>query len=291
MPVKEENGKISYRLTRYSYDKRGNCSHEKRYLDYQSKESAAGRVLLIQKTYDRSGRLIQISDSLGSSQEYRYESHNQVVYEKRKIREDVYQEKKYSYTKAGHIESVEVSADAKGCGRYTVKTRFQYNRNGSTQAWIYDKNNRLVQEIGAKEYRRIGFEGRGRVICYENDRIKAVYRMDGSLERAYAYDEYGQMTHQIEGSGAEIRLEYELSGRRTYAATDNGAAQTWDYDPWGNISHVIDGNGNTTGFYYDGWGKVTRIDRADGAVENYVYDAAGNLTESVDGNGGNTIPV
>ena len=45
IPVRVEDGKALYRLTRYRYDKVGNRTEEKRYNDYQTKESAAGTVL------------------------------------------------------------------------------------------------------------------------------------------------------------------------------------------------------------------------------------------------------
>ena len=69
---------------------------------------------------------------------------------------DLYQEKKYTYTKSGKVESIEQSADAKGCGRYTVKTLYHYNRNGKiTQVFTptgnkihmeYDRCNRLLKQ-------------------------------------------------------------------------------------------------------------------------------------------------
>ena len=39
IPVRVEDGKAFYRLTRYRYDKAGNKTEEKRYNDYQTAES------------------------------------------------------------------------------------------------------------------------------------------------------------------------------------------------------------------------------------------------------------
>lgn len=363
VPVKEEQGEIYYRLTTYGYDKRGHRTVEKRYLDYQSAYSAAGRVLRIQREFDKSGRLIKITDSQGSCLEYTYDTHNKVTSEKRKIRNGVYQKKEYAYTKSGNLESVKQSADIKGCGRAMVKTAFRYNRNGkvtavltptgneihrvydrsnrmlreeyiqkdgklhsiveysydnegriahikqngkeyeygydcrgrrnliientgNAKAWLYDKNSRLIKEIGATEYKRHGFKGRGKSFLYRDDRLQAIYRMDGGLENAYSYNTFGEITQQQDGNGATLAIMYDHRGRRVHASTGSGAAQEWSYDPWGNVEYVTDGNGNRTAFTYDGWGKVTGVERADGGIETYSYDAAGNLTETMDGNGG-----
>ena len=153
-------------------------------------------------------------------------------------------------------------------------------------ALVYDKNGRVIREIDAAAYRRDGFAGKGRSYRYEKGRLESVCRKDGSLERQYTYNVYGEVVGLREGTGAQISLSYDLAGRRTHAITGSGSAQSWSYDAWGNVSEVTDGNGNRTGFAHDGWGKVIRIDRADGGVEHYTYDEAGNLTETMDGNGG-----
>ena len=43
-PLMEEDGVINYRLTMYTYDANGNCIEEKRYRDYQDRQSARGIV-------------------------------------------------------------------------------------------------------------------------------------------------------------------------------------------------------------------------------------------------------
>ena len=85
IPVRVEDGKALYRLTRYWYDKVGNRTEEKRYNDYQTKESAAGTVLAIRYEYDKDDRLIKVTDSTGAVLEYGYDSQNRRVYESRKI--------------------------------------------------------------------------------------------------------------------------------------------------------------------------------------------------------------
>ena len=65
IPVRVEDGKALYRLTRYRYDKAGNRTEEKRYNDYQTVESAAGTVLTIRYEYDKDDRLVKVADSTG----------------------------------------------------------------------------------------------------------------------------------------------------------------------------------------------------------------------------------
>lgn len=84
IPVKEEEGEVKYRLTRYSYDAAGNLTEEKHYRDYQGITGAAGAVHTISYRYDADNRLVRVSDCTGAVLEYRYDALNRCISEKQK---------------------------------------------------------------------------------------------------------------------------------------------------------------------------------------------------------------
>ena len=84
-PVKQEEGRVSYRLTRYRYDLNGNMTKEIRYRGFQTEESADGAVHVLSFTYDKDSRRIRVSDSTGASVQYRYNCRNQCIREERKL--------------------------------------------------------------------------------------------------------------------------------------------------------------------------------------------------------------
>ncbi len=134
IPVRVEDGKALYRLTRYRYDKVGNRTEEKRYNDYQTKESAAGIVLTIRYEYDKDDRLIKVTDSTGAVLEYGYDSQNRRVSESRKISDTACQTFRYRYDAAGRMTELHRTADREGSGRRSVTVRYKYDKNGNLTA-------------------------------------------------------------------------------------------------------------------------------------------------------------
>ena len=134
IPVRVEDGKALYRLIRYRYDKAGNRTEEKRYNDYQTKESAAGTVLTIRYEYDKDDRLIKVTDSTGAVLEYGYDSQNRRVSESRKISDTACQTFRYRYDAAGRMTELHRTADREGSGRRSVTVRYEYDKNGNLTA-------------------------------------------------------------------------------------------------------------------------------------------------------------
>ena len=134
IPVRVEDGKALYRLIRYWYDKAGNRTEEKRYNDYQTKDSAGGAVLTIRYEYDKDDRLIKVTDSTGAVLEYGYDSQNRRVSESRKISDTACQTFRYRYDAAGRMTELHRTADREGSGRRSVTVRYEYDKNGNLTA-------------------------------------------------------------------------------------------------------------------------------------------------------------
>lgn len=92
-----EGGSVRYSLVTYRYDASGNRTEEKRYLDYQTGESASGKTNTIHYTYNRSNRLVKITDDTGACMEYTYNSVGLLEAERIHTGEDCVQETRYFY--------------------------------------------------------------------------------------------------------------------------------------------------------------------------------------------------
>lgn len=103
IPVSMQDNEIQYRLTKYKYDKAGNRIQERRFCEYQTKDSEGGIVHTINYTYDADDRLIQVSDCTGAVIEYRYDANNRRIFEKRKINDSAEQIFRYHYDAGGRL--------------------------------------------------------------------------------------------------------------------------------------------------------------------------------------------
>ena len=280
VPVSFKDGEVKYRLCIYQYDIRGNLITEKRFLEEQSEDSARGKILLINRSYDRASRLIKVTDSLGSCIEYQYDYHNKMLSERTKIREGVYQEKLYSYTKSGKIEKIAVSADKKETGRAFAVTKYEYDKNGN------------VTKI---------FTPSGNELCYTYDRagkkITAGFKQkDGAIQTImeYQYDKGGRMVQVFKDGRCEHAYGYDCRGRLHSFTNKSGKTAAYVYDADGHVIKEIgersfeqDGFGGKGMTYEYKAGRLIAVRRPDGTLEKeYRYNEFNEPEYIGDGNGG-----
>ena len=225
IPVRVEDGKALYRLTRYRYDKAGNKTEEKRYNDYQTKESAAGTVLTIRYEYDADDRLIKVTDSTGAVLEYGYDSQNRRVSESRKISDTACQTFRYRYDAAGRMTELHRTADREGSGRRSVMVRYEYDRNGNMTRTIlpsgaeilreYDPADRLVTEIHVDP--------------------------DSGIHNTtrFAYDKAGNLTCITDNQGRNTLMEYDAMNREIKRTEKDGSVTRNFYDRNGQLVKTI----------------------------------------------------
>lgn len=321
-PVRRENDEIYYRLIAYTYDKSGNILSEKRYLDEQTEESADGKVNIIHKIYDKSNRLIQVTDEEGAQIDYRYNTRNYLTYEKRKINDNAHMQTAYRYNAAGYLESVIKSADKSYQGKSSVSYRYAHDKNGNIiqmetplQTRIqrsYDPAGRILEEMHIENG-----DGIHNRICYaydEKGNLSQVTDLKGNAVR-YAYDSLNRVIEIQNEEGAVSRQEYDLNGRIVKELSPNevvklstyeseGRRYTYDilgritkitapdgtieeqvaYDSRGFVISRLDAAGNGTFEQYDLGGRRKEVCTVGGSRQQYFYDAAGNLTGIRDGN-------
>lgn len=315
VPVSKNENQIEYRLRTYEYDMRGNVTCEKRYLDYQDAQSRKGRVLLIHKKYDKNGRLIKVTDSLGACMEYAYNERNKISCEKMKIREGVYQEKKYTYTSSGRLAAVSQSADAKETSGGTSVTRISYDRNGkivqlttpmgneifytydragrktgmemvqydgkikNTVQYAYDRGNRIIKKVT---------DGRAEHYTYDVcGRRSTVQNILGKTSR-YEYDKNGRLTgciapRQYDEEGKGVTYLYENDHLTKILLPDGSCKKEFGYNEFGDNIFIKE-MGVEAAFTYDLGGRRISIKSSGKASQQQEYDAWGRVIRITDGN-------
>ncbi len=316
-----EDGSVRYSLVTYKYDASGNRTEDKRYLDYQTEESAAGKTNTIHYAYNRSNRLIKITDDTGACMEYTYNSVGLVGTEQTVLGEDCIQETRYFYDAAGNVtrRCVRLEGDAVYTGEipYAV-TEYAYNANGDIEkitlpgggeiSCRYDNDSRMTEECHDEKdgeihsrttytYDHAGnmvsrTDTEGNTVTYAYDLMdREVLRTspDGGVSRK-EYDLDGRLAREVlplehAGRGAfaqGYRYTYDKAGRRLQATAPGGILYEQNtYDAAGNVIRDIDG----AAYGFDLSGRRTSVTTPEGSSQTFAYDASGNLTRTTDSMG------
>ena len=323
----QDNGgkEMKYRLLRYVYDQCGNQVEVHRFLDYQTMDSANGRVHRITRTFDRSNRLIKVSDSTGACMEYQYNGHNQRISEKLKINDKVDSIKVYTYSKTGRLYSVSASADRKGCGKAMAETCLSYDKNGNVILIKtpsgneirreYNAADRLISEThvekkgGINNTTRFEYDPAGNITAIINaagnkmthsydlmNRRTLSKGIDGGITYV-RYDRNGRVDKVISPNsykrnaedGKGYRYHYNLEDRPLEVfAPNNKLEKSYRYNLYGELEQMTDGSGSGVQLQYDFAGRRTKIITAGNSTQEYEYDVTGNTTAVVDGVGNRT---
>ena len=324
-PIKQEEGKTLYRLTRYSYDPVGNRTKEMRYRDFQTKESAEGAIHVLSFGYDKDNRRICVSDNTGASIQYQYNCKNQCTREERKLSDTQTQTIVYDYDKAGRLIKEAVSTkENDGRIEYAV-TRYAYDKTGNcTRIRLpeggevlreYNAADRLVAEThidkkgGIHNHTGLTYDKAGNLICItdnQGNKTKIEYDLlnrethtiekDGGITRQF-YGLNGTLTkvihpnqyHRHQDNGAGYLYTYDLQGRiRSITGPDGNILQKNRYDSVGRLLCQTDSTNAGIEYTYNLVGDRVYFRTTGGATQELIYDAWGNVTGVIDGNQNHT---
>ncbi|WP_243002717.1 DUF6531 domain-containing protein, partial [Lachnotalea glycerini] len=324
-PMEYRDETVWYQFIQYEYDLAGNLIKEKRYRDYQTKESQEGETHIISYGYDKQDRLIKVSDCTGAVLQYAYDKKGRRTLEKRRINQSTEQIMRYFYDEGGRLIRVLKRADLSGCGKEAVSVRYEYDKNGNqTRIQLpsggeilreYDAADRLITETHKEKKSKIhntthfaydkagnlieitDNQGRKTKIEYDllNREIRRTER-DGGVTRQF-YDTDGQLVKVIrpkeyeaeKEAGAGIIYTYDAKGQLlSILRPDGKLKESRVYDTDGNLIQTHDGTGSGASFWYDLGGRRTRIETKGKATGSYTYDAFGNITGLTDGAGNRT---
>ena len=319
------NPPVSYRLTTYEYDKNGNLTKEKRFLEYQTKTSRRGKIHTISYHYDSLNRITKITDTTGAELHYTYNSRNALTSIKEKLQEGKWREQHYFYQNNGRLERMAETADKEGCGKTYAQTRYHYDRTGNLVKIItpsgnqilktYDEDNLLIKEEHKElsgtidnsyyhEYDNVGnlvkmTDVYGATVTYTYDaknRLISMTGKNGGTTRI-RYDKNDRIQSQVlpkewQEKGEQAQgYQYTYNTRdqiRTLTAPDGTLIYQRSYTPYGELEQETDSKGEGIHFRYDYTGRRIQTSTSGKATETYQYDALGNQTAITDGNGNTT---
>ena len=276
-PYREQSAKI----TKYSYDKKGNLLSET--VLNQGKESTTSYV------YDGLGRAIaQVSPTGGISTNIYDEMDNLV----KQILPAYYG--KPSETAPGIVYEYDA------LNRMYRVTAF----NGSTGQVLtyreYDAIGNVVKDVDGAGYKAadpkasIGasyeYDVYGNVITYISAQTAADNNSNGTKYHTQktVYDGLGRAVSQKDAYGNETISSYYMNGKLKEKVYPDGSSESFSYDLTGKVEEVrTDKASNKTRVYNNIFDKPYRIEYPNNAIETYVYSNTGNLIESTD-TAGNT---
>ncbi len=225
IPVSIQDKEVLYQLTKYQYDKAGNRIQERRFCEYQTKESESGVVHTIDYTYDEDDRLIGVSDCTGAVLEYHYDANNRRIFEKRRISGTVEQIFRYLYDAGGRLIELNRTADKEGCGRQSVSVRYEYDKNGNNTKTILPTGAQILREYDAAD--RLVLERHVDKTC----------GIDNTTQ--FSYDKAGNLISIIDNQGRSTQIAYDLMNREIKRTERDGSVTRQFYDSDGQLIKVI----------------------------------------------------
>jgi YD repeat-containing protein len=230
------------------------------------KETFDGHTQLSYRLYDKSGKLCEYIDELGSKNKFEYNSQNQCIRTTCYMGDSVFSVWEYTFNSKGNLIQATHTCD----GELSMKKEFEYNRKGEKikeiifnfKVQALDENDNWVQ--GSKEIRNYEYDSHGNEIRQYGTRgeyrTKIRYSdnglidweenfVDGELhsETFYYYDNNGRLTR-------EETTQYQYGGgvfSRDYSYDFEGNCVLEDYTNRDNggysVKRIFDFYGNCIG--------------------------------------------
>lgn len=257
LPEKEE------RISRFVYDKEGNCMIE---IDEKGQKTS--------KLYDARGLPTTIAEQEIKTLQYDYLGRK--IYEENQLKD-------WSET----------------ANTFRGKPYWERAPDGGITKKKYDLLGNVVEILLLDRRREVfSYDGLGRLLSkrvYGKDHsllLTETYRYEGSFlickesgtgkRIEYAYDELGKVVSEVE-NGRAVRFSYDCQGRLKSTRMPNGTVHHTEYDLLGRVvsEKKCDEEGNVLSrkdFAYDAAGNVRKI--TSGLREDfYNYDSLGRMTQ------------
>ncbi|WP_432406683.1 RHS repeat-associated core domain-containing protein [Wukongibacter sp. M2B1] len=211
IPLKEEQGETYYRVEKYSYDKTGRITKEKKSAEYVTLTGEPSQYHTIENTYYKNGKIKTTKDTNGAYIEYYYNGQGKLAKQKTKINETTYQIIGFDYDSLGRIEKkwfeiyqTDLAEDSQGTAKSEITYKYDKNSNitkiTSPQGYItrfeYDEADNLVKK---QEEVQIDHLDTKRAKVYVNSDTEAVYP-----DQNYEYPIYIETDQTIKGTTIEI---------------------------------------------------------------------------------------
>ncbi|MBC2116167.1 DNRLRE domain-containing protein [Listeria booriae] len=285
----------------YKYDDNGNTT--------EKFVTADGKEQQNSYAYDSDNKVTQFTDALGRKISYEYDANaNQT---------------KVTKPNDDTIESIYDSADRATGVKWNGQTAFsfQFDPNGNetkvtdvatgvvrdkayddadritkqterggSVSWTYkdkpskdnkgktDKINEVIVSQGAHNYKA----------TYDYNALDQNTKFsDGSRNYYLDYDEFGNVSHYINGNGVGTNFNYDATQkvREIQIGSKLGDSifeESYTYDAASNRTAIDNKKAGKTSYEYDAINQLTKETLPDGTVKTYTYDGFGNRTKVTD---------
>ena len=232
--VSEDNKDVTSKNYSYSYDKLGRLINV---------TDPAGKIT--SQEYDKLGQVTSVTDAMGGVTEYSYDRSGNLT----EVKDPVGNITQYEYDSYGNLVR---SIDARG-----NKTEYSY-----------DKCGRLTELNDAEGVIKYSYNANGNLLTVSDK--------SGTITRTY--DEMDRVSSFTDCNGNTLKYGYDELGNILSITYPGGEIVRYSYNPDGTLAEMTDGSGRKTIYGYDRQGRKITTTRPDGSVETLTYDERSNIT-------------
>lgn len=232
--VSEDNKDVTSKNYSYSYDKLGRLINV---------TDPAGKIT--SQEYDKLGQVTSVTDAMGGVTEYSYDRSGNLT----EVKDPVGNITQYEYDSYGNLVR---SIDARG-----NKTEYSY-----------DKCGRLTELNDAEGVIKYSYDANGNLLTVSDK--------SGTITRTY--DEMDRVSSFTDCNGNTLKYGYDELGNILSITYPGGEIVRYSYNPDGTLAEMTDGSGRKTIYGYDRQGRKIATTRPDGSVETLTYDERSNIT-------------
>ena len=235
----------------------------------------------------RKGRLVQVTDGLGRTMQYRYENGllSDVIHMDQGITHYEYDEQGYLTKAVDQAKVTYLENQYDNRGRVVLQTL----ANGDTYKAEYldeERQVRVHSSIGKKTV----------LYCYGKECQILSMRFTDGTEIAYEYDEAGYRIQELNRLGQITSWRYDEIGRLISEQSASGLTTTYVYDEEDDLKEKTDNANRQTQYFYDGKHNLIEVkERVTGngaAISRlYQYDRKGRLVQETDARGAVTTYI
>ena len=301
--IGEDNGREFYKVTESRYDEAGLLLSRQTAAMEKDIETGSETLTetgdLIERLYDKDGRLIRIKGPAGRETVNIYDINGNLSVRRMKIDGDSWKIQRYQYDFTGRLirESTLVEAESIE-GKHLANAVFDneyHNMVLSTKQYEYYENG-LLKSVT---------DPNGATSSYEYDLDGRIIRKTDALSNStyYSYDLNGNVKQETNRNGVSTYYDYDSMNRmirktESSAAEGEPAVTRFIYDEMGNLVKrilpeqyvkeldmpALASSMKGMSYTYDSMGRRTSVISPEGdTIEYTAYDENGNVKKVVDG--------
>lgn len=284
VPVEEKSGNLYYNITQYSYDLGGRRACEKISPQYVDENSYPDKWNIINYSYDKVGRIVEVCDSTGAKVEYSYDCLGNRLSEKIRINDKKNKNIRYRYNSLGLLEKKTIEIDGED-----LKQKID-GKAIAQSVYEYDGNGNIVKITTPEGYVT-------KVTYDESDRVIDITRDEGNSflrSTKYEYDRAGNLVKEIDCNGNCTKYDYDAMNRRIRITDREGGVTRLFYDESGNVIKYVspqnyvpeEDDGEGIVYKYDDLNRISEVVNPLGVIEEKLtYNNFGELVGKADATG------